>query len=83
MLEIKVENSFKKDVKRLSKSGSNNINKLKEIIKKLENEEILDKKYRVHKLSNNWSDHLECHIEPDWLLIYRIDKSNKALIIML
>jgi len=77
LLEIKVENSFKKDVKRLNKSGSNDIEKLKEVIRKLEHEEILDKKYRVHKLSNNWSDHLEGHIEPDWLLIYRIDKKKK------
>jgi len=42
------------------------------VIKKLINEEALDEKYRDHKLSGSYANHRECHIEPDWLLIYRI-----------
>lgn len=56
--------------------------KLKDIIKKLENEERLDKSCNPHPLSSNWKDHMECHIEPDWLLIYRIDKTHNELILV-
>ncbi|MEI6614688.1 MAG: type II toxin-antitoxin system YafQ family toxin [Chrysiogenales bacterium] len=82
MLEIKTEGRFKKDMKRLKKSGAVNFGKLKEIIITLEKEEHLDRKYRPHKLSSKWQDHLECHIEPDWLLIYRIDSKRKQLILV-
>lgn len=56
--------------------------KIKKAIKLLENEIPLEAKYRQHKLSNNWNDHLECHIEPDWLLIYRIDYDKKELVLI-
>jgi mRNA interferase YafQ len=82
MLKVKTEGRFKKDIKRLKKSGSANFGKLREVIKILEKEENLDRKYRLHKLSSNWQDHLECHIEPDWLLIYRIDRNYKELILV-
>lgn len=82
MLKIKTEGRFKKDIKRLKKSGSANFGKVKEVIKTLEKEEHLDRKYKPHKLSSNWQDHLECHIEPDWLLIYRIESNRKELILV-
>lgn len=82
MLAIIRLNQFKKDVKKLSRSGSKDMTKLKEVIIKLVNEEKLDKKYKNHQLSGNWNDHLECHIEPDWLLVYRIDKENQELILV-
>ena len=82
MLTVRAEGRFKKDVKKLSKSGSKNMAKLKDIIKKLEKEEMLDKSCKPHPLSNNWKDHMECHIEPDWLLIFRIDKTYNELILV-
>jgi len=82
MLTIVRLNQFKKDVKKISRSGSKEMSKLRKVIIKLVNEEPLDKKYRNHQLSNNWKDHFECHIEPDWLLIYRIDEKNKELILV-
>ncbi len=82
MLTIIRLNQFKKDIKKLSHSGSKDMTKLKEVIIKLVNEEKLDSKYRNHRLSGNWKDHLECHIEPDWLLIYRIDEKSKELILV-
>jgi mRNA interferase YafQ len=42
----------------------------------LTKEESLDPKYRNHKLTGNYRDHWECHIEPDWLLIYRLTKTE-------
>jgi mRNA interferase YafQ len=61
---------FKRDVKLAQKRGKK-MSLLKEIMTKLANEEKLDIKYRDHKLTGNYKDHRECHIEPDWLLIYR------------
>jgi mRNA interferase YafQ len=43
---------------------------------KLTNEESLDPKFRNHKLTGDYKDHWECHIEPDWLLIYRLTKTE-------
>ena len=80
MLIIKTTNKFEKDYKRIIKSGQKDIQKLQNIIRKLENQEKLDPINKNHKLTGNWKDHLECHIEPDWLLIYKTD--NQYLILV-
>lgn len=67
--EVKFTSQFKKDLK-LAKKQNRNLDKMYEIIEKLANKEPLDEKYRDHCLKGNYSDHRECHIEPDWLLIY-------------
>jgi mRNA interferase YafQ len=82
MLTVRTEGRFKKDVKKLSKSGSRDTSKLKPIIQKLEAGEPLEREYKPHPLSGNWKDHMECHIEPDWLLIYRIDVRYNELILV-
>lgn len=63
---------FKKDIKKIKKSGKQDFSKLTEIINKLINEEKLDPKHRDHILTGNYINHRECHIEPDWLLIYKV-----------
>lgn len=45
----------------------------------LQNEVPLDKKYKEHSLQGNYNGFLECHIEPDWLLIYQIDEPTKEI----
>lgn len=62
---------FKRDV-RLAEKRGRKIFLLKSIMTALVNELPLDTKHRDHKLTGNYKDHRECHIEPDWLLIYRI-----------
>jgi len=62
---------FKRDAKLAEKRGRQ-MSKLKTIIIKLANEEVLDPKYRDHKLGGDYKNHRECHVEPDWLLIYRV-----------
>ena len=59
-------------------------NKLVDILKKIANGEELEAKYHNHKLNNNkfYKDCYECHIEPDWLLIYRYEKENLILILV-
>lgn len=64
---------------KLSKKRGRNIDKLKIIIADLANEVTLSPKHRDHALYGNFANHRECHIEPDWLLIYK--KENGALIL--
>lgn len=75
---IKYRKSFKKDVKRLKRRGKD-LGKLKHIIEIIAANNPLPKNYLDHPLSGNYSKHHECHIEPDWLLIYKIDHSQKIL----
>ena len=56
-----------------------NIDKLKIIIRSLVAKEILDPIHRDHKLIGNWMGRRECHIESDWLLIYKINGNNLIL----
>ena len=69
--ELDFTSKFKKDVKLLKKQGKN-IEKLYEIINILACVEELDAKYRDHNLIGNYKGYRECHIESDWLLIYKI-----------
>ena len=78
MLSIVPSNQFKKDLKLAKKRGLN-LDKLKNAIDTLANEQELPAKCRDHSLSGNYSDFRECHIEPDWLLIYRIEKDELEL----
>ena len=63
---------FKKDYK-LAMRRNLNIDLLDDIIRALSRGETLPEKNKDHELTGNWAGHRECHITPDWLLIYRID----------
>ena len=69
----KKTSQFKKDFKKYSHSGRYDISKLKDIVSKLINGEKLPSQNRDHPLKGNLSDFRECHIEPDWLLLYRYE----------
>ncbi|MBI4672465.1 MAG: type II toxin-antitoxin system YafQ family toxin [Chloroflexi bacterium] len=64
-------NQFEKDLRRMQRRGKK-IDKLKVVLATLINEERLEERYRDHVLSGNYRDRRECHIEPDWLLIYKL-----------
>lgn len=66
---------FDKDLKRMGKRGIE-VSKIKAAIILLVKEKPLDKKMRDHLLRGNFKDRRECHIEPDWLLIYRLDEDK-------
>ena len=72
-LKIVASNAFKKDLKSAKKRGLK-LDKLQSIVDKLADEIPLEQKYRDHALTGNYKDFRECHIEPDWLLIYRKDE---------
>jgi mRNA interferase YafQ len=69
--DVKVTTKFKKDLK-LAKKQGRNTDKLLKIIEQLANGEPLEAKYRDHDLTGEYLGCRECHIEPDWLLIYEI-----------
>ena len=75
---VKHTTQFKKDYK-LALRQHRQIELLDEIIKKLAKGEALPPQNKDHPLSGNWINHRECHIEPDWLLIYHIDKDILVL----
>ncbi len=78
--EIKFTSQFKKDLKKAQKQGRDT-DKLFYIIEKLANDEPLEAKFRDHSLIGNYKNCRECHIEPDWLLIYEIIDDILVLIL--
>jgi mRNA interferase YafQ len=80
MLNPSYTNRFHKDLKRFEKSGSKNIEKLKAVISILVNEDPLLSRHRDHALIGNYKGRRECHIEPDWLLVYKIDLKAREII---
>jgi len=79
MRSIRRDNQFKKDVKQLKTRGKE-MGKLKDVINMLANAKKLPDKNKDHQLKGTLKDCRECHLEPDWLLIYRIDGSELCLV---
>lgn len=75
---VKYSTSFKKRYRLMIKRGLD-ITLLDNVVEKLANREPLDKKYQDHVLSGDLKDCHECHIKPDWLLIYYYDEDNLVL----
>lgn len=69
---VKPTTQFKKDYKRAMKRGLK-IELLEKVVELLAMGEALPEKNRDHELSGNWGGHCECHIQPDWRLVYRIE----------
>ena len=72
-LEIIASNKFRKDLKLARKRGLK-LEKLNAVVEMLANQLPLDIRYRDHALTGDYGAFRECHIEPDWLLIYRQDE---------
>ncbi|MDO8955068.1 MAG: type II toxin-antitoxin system YafQ family toxin [Gammaproteobacteria bacterium] len=71
MLTATYTKKFKQDIERVKKRGKN-LNGLKDILDKLLNQDKLPTKNKDHSLKGVYKDCRECHIEPDWLLIYKV-----------
>jgi mRNA interferase YafQ len=69
---------FRRDVK-LAERGKD-LAKLRELILLLIESEPLPSRYKDHALGGNWKHHRDCHIEPDWLLLYKIDGEDLHLV---
>ena len=78
MLRIVPSNKFKKDLKLAVKRGYD-IKLLENVVNCLANEETLEPKYKDHTLSGDYSGFRECHITPDWLLVYQVINDELVL----
>jgi len=78
MLTINYSTRFKKDYKLVKKRGYDT-SLLEEVLEILCAEQLLPQKYRDHALTGNYDGHRECHITPDWLLIYKIENDMLLL----
>jgi len=78
MLRLETTAKYRKDRKRMKKQGKDLL-LLDSIIEKLQNQEPLEAKHHDHPLKGNFSRLRECHITPDWLLIYAIDNNRLVL----
>lgn len=78
MLKIRYSSQFKKDFKAIVKRGYD-VKLLEEVVNLLVQEKSLPQKYLDHPLAGNYAGHRECHIVPDWLLIYKIESDILTL----
>ena len=82
--KIDYTSDFKKQLKKIIKQGKD-INLLLEIVTRLANYEKLEPKYKNHYLINNktYKDCMECHLKPDWLLVYKYINDNLVLLLVI
>jgi len=78
MLDVVLSNQFKKDLKLAQKRGYD-LTLLNTVVDTLANCEPLAEKYRDHNLTGKYAGFRECHIQPDWLLVYRADETELIL----
>lgn len=78
MYRLEQSNQFKKDIKLAKKRGLN-MKLLDEVVTLLVTEQKLSSKYKPHKLSGNYEGYWECHIKPDWLLVWDQEEGIKLI----
>ncbi len=83
MYKIVLSSNFKKQYKKIGKQGKD-LKKLKIVIDKLVKQETLEPKYKDHNLINDkyYKDCRECHIEPDWILVYQYENNKLHLLLV-
>jgi len=78
MRAVRVSSQFKRDLRNASRQGRN-IDLLQDVIAQLQSGEALEQRFRDHLLTGNWKNHRECHIGPNWLLIYYVTDNELRL----
>jgi len=82
-LSTRVKHQFKKDLQKAIKDSKKNTDLLKHIIQTyLVQNKVVPEKYKPHQLVGKWKPHMECHIQPDFLLIWDIDEQANELILV-
>ena len=71
MRDIQQTSRFKKALKRMKVRGAD-LSQLKVVLEKLQRNELLDVRYKNHPLMGQWIGNFDCHVQPDWILIYRL-----------
>lgn len=80
-LEVNPSTKFRRDYKRV-KSRGYDLDLLDQVVNTLAEQKPLPPENRDHPLSGDWEGYRECHIQPDWLLIYRVRKKELELLLM-
>lgn len=78
MLEIVMSNQFRRDLKLAAKRGYD-LELLDSVVTSLANEETLPERFGDHNLIGEYAGFRECHLQPDWLLVYRVDRGQLIL----
>ncbi|MCL2840322.1 MAG: type II toxin-antitoxin system YafQ family toxin [Defluviitaleaceae bacterium] len=79
--DIQYSTQYRRDYKKAKKQGKDLV-LLRDIVHMLANDTPLSEKHRDHPLSGNWKGYRECHVTPDWLLVYRkTDKDGLVLLL--
>ena len=76
--EIVPSNQFRKDLRLAQKRGYD-LDKIKRVIRTLADGDALEARYRDHRLTGDYNGFRECHVQPDWLLVYQIDGERLLL----
>lgn len=78
-LELRTTTAFERDVRRINKRGKD-LDKLEAIVNLLQAQEQLPARCRPHPLRGNWTGYWDCHVEPDWILLYKV--TDQALMLV-
>ena len=79
--DVQYSTQYKRDYQKAKKRGRD-ITLLREVIGLLANDEPLSEKHRDHALQGNWKGYRECHVAPDWLLVYRKTNNGELLLVL-
>ena len=79
MLKPRYSRQFNKDIRKIEKPGDKDVEKLKTLVRQLIDQQPLERRYHDLALAGNLRGYRDCHIEPDWLLIYRIDSGAREI----
>jgi len=79
VLSLLTTTKFEKDLRRVRKQGKD-LDKLEAIVDLLQSQQPLPHACRLHRLRGRWTDHWDCHVEPDWVLVFRT--TGTALILV-
>ena len=80
MLDLYLSSTFKKQFKKIKKRGYP-VDQLGYVVDCLRQGEPLEARYRDHSLTGNYKDFRECHIQPDWLLVYQVKQDILTLVL--
>ena len=78
-LNLRTTTAFEKDMRRVGKQGKD-LDKLEALVNLLQEQEPLPPRCRPHPLRGDWAGYWDCHVEPDWLLVYKV--TGKALVLI-
>lgn len=82
MYRIKVSSQYKRSIRKLSKSGNFPREEINKVIQNILDGNTLPAKYKNHQLKGDFLGFMECHIKPDLLLVYKIEKNNLVLFLL-